>query len=178
MKMNKNNFENKLINWFVGSAEDRDEYQRSVIFETLAKENMISFWLITIGMLVSLCYDLAVLKTVSAGTIILFLLLYFKSLYMTIVLRKKGLVQSEYYDKASYQRAVDRLKHKSVIVAVQFGLGLWIIGLIIDKFSGEAIIINRSFWINLIVDLLSGPLFAICMYFFAKTQLKLIEEDK
>ncbi|MTD41867.1 hypothetical protein GIX45_25260 [Erwinia sp. CPCC 100877] len=64
--------DNYLLKRHVGYVNERDEYQKSKIYQTLTNANILTMYLISLFMLISLGWD-ALHQQFTLGTILLFL---------------------------------------------------------------------------------------------------------
>ena len=161
--------EEKLFQRYIGFIDERDEYQRSVIYETLSKLNMYSFYLINTLMFISLIFD-TINHTFTFGTFALLCIQQFNSYYILIKLKKKGVDTTEFYDENSYRKAIKNLRKKSIIAALQWGLSMFILmSYIFPTLEGESIRVNL---ISVIIWTLAGAFFGLSIYLLAKTKVK------
>ena len=166
--------EEKLFKRYLGFLDERDEYQKSVIYETLSKLNMYSFYLINILMFISLIFD-TINHTFTFGTFSLLVIQQFSSYYILIKLKKTGVDITEFYDDASYTAEVKKLKKKSIIAGLEWGISMLIfMQYILPTLSGKGVQINLFI---VIVWVCAGAFFGIGIYFISKQKLKKVDNN-
>lgn len=168
------NLEEKLFNRYIGFIDERDEYQKSVIYKTLAKLNMYSFYLISILMLISLIFD-TISHRFTFGTFALFFIQQLNAYYILIQLRKNGVDRTEFYDNVTYLKQVKKLKKQSIIAGIQWAFFMIIMNsYIFPSLWGENIIVNIK---SIVVWSLGGLFFGVVMYFLGKLKLKKVDDN-
>lgn len=166
----------KLFRWYVGVyADERDEYQLSKIYEVLARNNMWTLLLTSIFMMASFIWD-TVQQQFSLGTILLFVLLQFNSLYAVQKLWDNKLTNREVYTKEEYRQLVKKLRLQNSMIGLSFGglMYLWM-EYVFPFLLGEPLSFN---WVKLIIWFVAGIFFGVTMYAVGKSQVKLVEEDE
>lgn len=161
--------EEKLFKRYIGFIDERDEYQKSVIYKTLSKLNMYSFYLISILMLISLIFD-TISHRFTFGTFALFFIQQFNAYYILIKLRKSGVDITEVYDNVTYLKQVKKLKKQSIIAGIQWAFFMIIMNsYIFPSLLGENIIVNIK---SIVVWSLGGLSFGLGLYFIGKVKLR------
>lgn len=168
------NLEEKLFNRYIGFIDERDEYQKSVIYKTLAKLNMYSFYLISILMLISLIFD-TISHRFTFGTFALFFIQQFNAYYILIKLRKSGVDITEVYDNITYLKQLKRLKKQSIIAGIQWAFFMIIMNnYIFPMISSGDIIVNTK---SVVIWSLGGLFFGVVIYFLGKGKLKKFDSN-
>jgi hypothetical protein len=166
--------DNYLLKRYVGYVNERDEYQKSKIYQTLANANLLTMYLISLFMLISLGWD-AMHQQFTLGTILLFLAQQINSYYILFKMRKYQLAHSEFYDEASYQAAAKGLKRKAVWAGANWGIIMFVMmNFVFPALGKEPIHVT---WISVAIYVVTGALFGSTMYALARSQLKLIKEE-
>ncbi|RDY22644.1 DUF3278 domain-containing protein [Romboutsia maritimum] len=166
--------EEKLFKHYIGYLEERDEYQQSVIYKTLAKANMYSFYLISLLMMVSLIFD-SVNHRFTFGTVALFFIQQFNAYYVSIKLRKSGVDTTEFDDNTTYLIQLKKLKKQARMAGIQWGLSMLIMmDYIFPALEGEKIKLDL---ISVIVWTCGGALFGGVMYLFGKLKLTRVDNN-
>ena len=166
--------EEKLFKRYIGFIDERDEYQKSVIYKTLAKLNMYSFYLISILMLISLIFD-TINHRFTFGTFALLFIQQFNAYYILIQLRKSGVDITEVYDNITYLKQLKRLKKQSVISGIQWAFFMIIMNnYIFPSLLGENIILNIK---SIIIWSLGGLSFGLGLYFIEKVKLRKFDSN-
>lgn len=165
--------EEKLFKHYIGYLDERDEYQRSVIYKTLAKVNMYSFYLISILMIGSLVFD-SVNHRFTFGTIALFFIQQFNAYYISIKLRKSGVDETEVYDNTIYLLQLKKLKKQAVMAGIQWGFWMIMMEYIFQAFEGEQIRIDL---ISVIVWICGGAFFGGFMYILGKMKISKVDNN-
>ncbi|MBC6004897.1 hypothetical protein H8891_13975 [Paeniclostridium sp. NSJ-45] len=166
--------EEKLFKHYIGYLDERDEYQQSVIYKTLAKVNMYSFYLISILMMGSLIFD-SVNHRFTFGTVALFFIQQFNAYYISIKLRKSGVDATKFYDNTTYLLQLKKLKKQAIMAGTQWGLGMLIMmDYIFPGLEGEQIRIDL---ISVITWTLGGAFFGGAMYFFGKLKITKVDNN-
>lgn len=168
------NLETKMLRRYVGYSGERDEYQRGKIYEILANANMLTFYLTTILMMVSLVCD-SIHQQFTLGTFLLLIIQQFNSIYILVKVRKYQVQKTEYYDEESYRLAVKTLKVKGFWAGLDWGFWMFIwMTFISPSLWGDPI---RVSWWNILLWSLAGFFFGFTMYLFSKSQLKIVLDD-
>jgi hypothetical protein len=166
--------EEKLFKHYIGYLDERDEYQQSVIYKTLAKVNMYSFYLISILMMGSLVFD-SVNHRFTFGTVALFFIQQFNAYYISIKLRKSGVDETEFYDNTTYLLQLKKLKKQAVMAGTQWGLWMLIMmDYIFPALEGEQIRIDL---ISVIIWICGGAFFGGAMYLFGKLKITKVDNN-
>lgn len=166
--------EKKLFKHYIGYLDERDEYQQSVIYETLAKVNMYSFYLITILMMGSLVID-SINHRFTFGTIALFFIQQFNAYFITIKIRKSDVDTTEFYDNATYMLQLKKLKKQAIMAGVRWALSMLIMmEYIFPALEGEQI---RLSLFSVIIWGLAGVFFGGSMYLFGRLKLTRIDNN-
>lgn len=167
-----NKLEQHLIKRYVGYSTERDEYQKSEIYKSLAGAGVLTFYLLSASMIVSLIFDLYQQRA-SFGTVALFLIQLFNEYYVIIKLNKNKANITEIYTKEDYAREVKKLKKSAVRVFLSwtitmYGLNAYLLPLLM----GEVLEFK---WFVLWIWTGSGIIMGLLMYFLAKSQLKIVK---
>ncbi|MFV0558258.1 MAG: DUF3278 domain-containing protein [Enterococcus sp.] len=166
--------EEKLIQHYVGYIGERDEYQKSKIYEILSSANMLTIYLSTILMFISLIWD-SVHQKITLGTIFLLVVQQFNSLYLVFKLKKYQVQQTEFYDQASYLQAVKQIRRKTFLGGLNYCVWMWVMNVVVlPSLWQDEIHIT---WYKTTIWLITGIFFGITMYFFSKSQLRLVREE-
>lgn len=166
--------EEKLFKHYIGYLDERDEYQQSVIYKTIAKVNMYSFYLISILMIGSLIFD-SVNHRITFGTVALFFIQQFNAYYILIKLRKNGVDETEFYDNTTYLLQLKKFKKQSVMAGTQWGLFMLIMmDYIFPVLEGEQIRIDL---ISVIIWIFGGAFFGGAMYLFRKRKITNVDNN-
>lgn len=166
--------ESKMLRRYVGYLGERDEYQRGKIHEILANANMLTFYLITILMMISLVWD-SIHQQFTLGTFLLLIVQQFNSIYILVKMRKYQVQKTEYYDEESYRLAVNTLKIKGLWAGLDWGFSMFIwMTFVFPSLWGDPIRVN---WWDILIWLLAGFLFGFTMYHIGKNRLKLVIDD-
>ncbi|MDX8045247.1 DUF3278 domain-containing protein [Gracilibacillus sp. S3-1-1] len=164
-----NNFEDKLLNKYVGYVGQRDEYQKGVIYKALANANVLSFWLITLLMLISLIWD-TYHHQFSLGTLFLLVAQQFNVYYILLKLRKTGVTDTEFYDEASYKLQTKQLQKTACFSGISFAFLFFVLmNYLLPFVEGAAIHIS---WKDLVIMVIQALFFGYMMYLFGKGRLK------
>lgn len=164
--------EEKLFKRYIGYIDDRDEYQKSVIYMILAKLNMYLFYLTSILMLISLLFD-TIHHRFTFGTFALFFIQQFNAYYILIKLRKSRVDITEFYDNNTYQNQLKKLKKQSSVAGIQWAFFMIVMNnYILPTISGDSIILNLN---SFIIWILGGVFFGVIIYFFGKVKIKKID---
>lgn len=166
--------ENKWLQRYVGYQGERDEYQKSKIFEILAHANMLMFYLTTALMMVSFIWD-AIHQQYTLGTFLLLGLQQFNSYYVIFKTKKYGVQQTEFYDEKSYTLASKSLRKKSLWAGLNWGFSMFIVMTIVFPTLWHDSI--RISWWNVLIYLVGGTFFGGTMYLISKSQLKIITDN-
>lgn len=116
------NWKEKLLRRYLG---ERDEYEKSKIYEILADNNMLTFYLISLAMMISFVWD-TIHQQFSLGTFLLFAIQQFNSYYIVLKMRKYRLLKTEFYDKKSFDAALKDMKRKSFWGGLDWGFFMFI----------------------------------------------------
>lgn len=170
-----NHLENKLLQRYVGYFGERDEYQEAKIYEILASSNILTFYLTTALMMISLIWD-SIHQQYTLGTILLFGLQQFNSYYILFKLRKYKVQQTEFYDEKSYTSALKSLRTRSFWAGLQWGLSMFFLMTIVFPMLWHDPI--KVGWIPILIWLLAGLFFGVSIYLISKSQLKMITDDE
>lgn len=166
--------EEKLFKHYIGYLDERDEYQKSIIYNTLAKVNMYSFYLISILMMGSLIFD-SINHQFTFGTFALFFIQQFNAYYIFIKIRKSGVDTTEFYDNTTYILQLKRLKKQSMMAGIQWGLWMLIMmEYIFPVLEGEKIEVGL---ISFVIWTCGGAFFGGTMYLFGKLKLKKVDNN-
>lgn len=166
--------EEKLFKHYIGYLDERDEYQQSVIYKTLAKVNMYSFYLISLLMMVSLIFD-SVNHRFTFGTVALFFIQQFNAYYISIKLRKSGVDTTEFDDNTTYLIQLKKLKKQSIMAGTQWGIWMLIMmDYIFPVLEGEKI---EGGLISVIIWTCGGAFFGGAMYLFGKLKLTKVDNN-
>ncbi|BAQ56709.1 conserved hypothetical protein [Lactobacillus acetotolerans] len=172
------NWKNKLMQNYLGYPGKRDEYQKSKINEILANDSMLSYYLIVVLMLISFIWDI-MHQTITVGTMLLFVAVYFNSAYLTFKLKKYRVLETEFTNKEKYKAALKNAKYRSFWSGIFFGFTMLVLNCyIFPLLSNEAL---ETGWLVLFksgICLLAGLAFGFCMYFMMKNKIKFIKDDE
>ncbi|HHX68093.1 MAG: DUF3278 domain-containing protein [Miniphocaeibacter sp.] len=164
-----NKFENFLYKRFIGFNNNRDEYQEKEINKKLALGYIFAFYMILVLMMISFIID-TVNHTISFGTVALFLLLEFISLYIFIGIRKNKIDTTECYSQEEYRLAIKKLKKNSLFIGIFWGVSIFLFTEMLSPFlTGENF--NIKFF-SIIIYSIGGFIFGTIMYFLEKSKLK------
>lgn len=165
-------WEKKGIQHYIGYLGERDEYQQTKIYEVLAVNNMLTFYLLTIFITISFIWDV-IHQQFTLGTFALFIIQQFNSGYIMFQLRKYNVLQTEFYDKKSFTTAVNNMKLKAVFAGLEWGFFMLVTnGYILPALLNEPINVNLF---TIIVWAVAGCFFGLSMYFFGKKRLRLMD---
>lgn len=166
--------ESKLVRRYIGYFGKRDDSQKTKIYEVLANANILTFYLTTILMLVSLIWD-SIHQQFTVGTFLLFAVQQFNSYYIVFKLKKYMPQQTEFYDEESYSLAIKTLKIKGIWAGLDWGVSMFMwMTLIFPILWHDPI---RITWWNSLIWVITGFFFGLTMYLFSKGQLKLVTDD-
>ena len=168
-----NKLETKLLKYYIGYEQPRDEYQQGVIYKTLTISNLYTFYLITICMLVSLIFD-SINHKFTFGTFALFFIQQFNAYYVLSEMRKSGVDITEFDDDMDYHEQVKILKKRITIGAIRWTLCMFVMmEYMFPTLWGDPIDMS---WGQIIKTICSGILFGVLCYVFSKSKLKKIED--
>lgn len=163
-----NKFEKFMYKRFIG-FDNRDEYQEKEINKKLALGCIFSFYLLIIFTAISLVVD-TINHTISFGTIALFLLLEFISIYVFIGFRKSKVDTTECYSEEEYKLEIKKLKKSNLFGGIFWGISMFVFMEMLRPFlTGESFYIN---FFNILVWSIGGFIFGTAMYFIEKRKLK------
>ena len=169
-----NKVKKHMLHRFVGFLGERDEYQEKIIYEVLGNANMLTFALLTIGTLVSFIWD-SVHGTISLGTILLLLIQQFNSFYIVLKMKKYKVDQTEFYTQESLDKAIRKVKIKSVWAGIDWGIWMFVwLHIVFPVLWKEPINIS---WFDGITMIMISGWFGGCMYALARSKFKLVKED-
>lgn len=167
------NISDKWLRRFVGFAGERDEYQEKMIYKVLGNANVLTFYLLSVGMLASFIWD-ALHDQISLGTVMLFLIQQINSVYTLHHLKKYKANQTDFYDEESFVAYVKQLKKKFSLIGLQWGVWMFVwLHIIFPFLYGDPVDISL-FDVGTIV--VSSILFGVLTYYFSKSKLRLINE--
>ncbi|MEE6715678.1 hypothetical protein [Schleiferilactobacillus harbinensis] len=93
----------QLIRWSFG-VNSHDEYQRAERDKILSQSTVLVYWLLNLGMLVSLAADAFWVRHITAGTVVLVIISFGWNAVINVRLRKHGLMQVEAKNEADLKR--------------------------------------------------------------------------
>ncbi len=120
----------RLIRWTFG-VSGRDEYQKAEMNKILSGSAVLVYWLLYVGMFASLIIDGFWMHSVTAGTIILVIIVIVWGITIGIQMRKRGLYQVEAANEEDLHRIYRRINFQvlrdSIIYSIN-GYAGWSLG--------------------------------------------------
>lgn len=162
----------KVMKRHVGYVNARDEYQKSIIINILAKGTVISFYLLLTSCYISLISDV-IFKQLSIATPLLFLLLLFIFLYTSILSNKlMKTIHNQYvevYDESHYKLSINSLKLKSVHIFLLLVLSSLIYELYVGHlFFNQTIMVD---FFDILGAMAQASILTIALYFLGKLMI-------
>lgn len=161
---------NKLLTSFIGSIDDRDEYQQQEIYKELALSGMLLWSLSMLIMFISLIID-TMNHTLSFSTSALLIINMIFAVTISFKLRKKHLDSTDCASLEEYQQKKKQLKKASTFAGVLWGVSMLILMQYVFPYlsTGE---IDIS-WQNVLIWGAGGIFFGLISYRFSKSKLQI-----
>jgi Ca2+/Na+ antiporter len=112
---------NKFLKYFIGTIEDRDEYQLREIYKELAFSGILLWYLLLLLMFTSLIID-TIHNTLNFSTIALFVLTMIYAVNIVSRLRKKRLDDTDCASIEEYKVKKRQIKKKSTFLGIIWGV--------------------------------------------------------
>lgn len=162
----------QILNRFVGTMSDRDEYQKQEIYKELAYSGILLYWLCIFLMFICLLVD-TYHHTLSVGTIGLLVIVMGYSVVFLQRIRKKQLDITEFTSEEEYKAAVGKLLKNSIKGGLLWGIQMFILMQYILPYIADGEI-KPSWYTFLIFVVFGSTFFGGAIYLLAKSKMKKI----
>ncbi|GAB4074675.1 hypothetical protein GCM10028778_21780 [Barrientosiimonas marina] len=158
----------KLLNRFIGTMDDRDEYQRHEIHKMLASSGAL-LWIVTmLLMLFSLIMD-TIHNKMSFITPALFIINMAYAFNITVRLRKNRLDDTDCASPEEYRVKKRQLIKSSALSGLLWGfLMLFMMEYLFPYLETGDLAMS---WSNTLIWVVAGIIFGLIMYLFGKSKL-------
>jgi predicted membrane protein len=159
----------KFLQYFIGAADNRDEYQLREIYKTLAFSGIFLWYLTLLLMFISLIID-TVHNTLNFSTIALFVLTMVYAINVVLKLRKERLDDTDCASLDEYKVKKRHIKKKSIFTGVLWGVFMLVMmQYIFPYLSDGSIDIN---WWSVLIWCLAGLAFGTIIYWNSVSKLQ------
>jgi len=159
---------NKLLTTFIGTIDNRDEYQQQEIYKELALSGMLLWTLSMLVMFINLIID-TMHQTLSFSTTALLIINMVYAVTISARVRKKHLDSTDCASLEEYQQKKKQLKKSSTIAGVFWGIFMLIMMQYVFPYlaTGE---IDVG-WQHVLLWGAAGIFFGLALYWFSKSKL-------
>ncbi|GIO17553.1 hypothetical protein J18TS1_06530 [Oceanobacillus oncorhynchi subsp. incaldanensis] len=159
---------NKLLTSFIGTIDNRDEYQQQEIYKELALSGMLLWTISMLVMFVNLIID-TMHQTLSFSTTALFIINMFYAVTISARLRKKHLDNTDCASLEEYQQKKKQLKKSSTFAG--FFWGFFMLAMMQYVFPYLSTGETNASWQSVLIWGAAGIFLGLGLYWFSKSKL-------
>ncbi|UTH13874.1 hypothetical protein [Macrococcus equipercicus] len=115
------NIQEKMLQRYMGFHNPRDEYQKNEMYHVLANGTIYIFGLVTLFLLISLCWDVYYHQFSAATPLLLFIqtfIFLFTTLKGNKIRKDNQTMYIESYDEKHYNQQISVLKRQMIYVSI------------------------------------------------------------
>lgn len=160
---------NKFFKRFIGTIEDRDEYQLKEIYKELAFSGILLWYLTLLLMFISLIVD-TIHNTLNFLTIALLIVNMIYAINVTSNLRKKRLDDTDCVNIEEYKDKKKQLKKSSTIAGIMWGIFMLVsMQYLLPFLSYGTIDIS---WSKVLIWVIGGLAFSTIIYWSSVSKIQ------